>query len=179
MKPTLFLFLALTCIGAQLQAQTAAHRTGITFSVAQSSGDISFRRLFGSSWAALADLGLSRGTAFPIGMATAPADVTTWSATLAARRYFAASPLRPFAELGGGMRWTEIPGCRHVRNPHATMGGGVEYAVAPRVSIEGSAGLTYTESTQRCTSAFDGIEYRYHQDALSTFRSALSITFYF
>ena len=177
MKPTFLLFLALTSFGSQLQAQAAAHRTGITFSVAQSSGDVSARRLFGSSWAALADLGFSHGTAYSVATIGPTADTTNWSATLGARRYFAASPLRPFAELGAGVRWTEIAGCHHVRNPHGTVGGGVEYAVAPRVSIEGSAGLTYIEYTQRCTSG--GIEYRFHQDALSTFRSALSITFYF
>jgi hypothetical protein len=179
-KPTvLLLSLALSSLGPQLQAQTATHRTGITFSVAQSSGDISVRRLFGNSWAGLADIGLSRGTAYAVTTLGASADVTSWSAALGARRYFGASPLRPFAELGGGIRWNEIPGCRHASNPHGTAGGGVEYSVAPRVSIEGSAGLAYTEITQRCTSVFDGVEYRYHQDALSTFRTALSITFYF
>ena len=44
-------------------------------------------------------------------------------------------------------------------------------------SIEGSAGLSYSSTSQRCE--FNGIVSNFRQHSLSTFRSALSITFYF
>src|SRR5437773_10007924 len=168
------LALVLLAFAASLSAQT--HPTGITFSVAQGGNDVAFRRLFGTQWAALATLGYTHGTAFSaaaVGSTTAD----FWSLGLSGRRYFAPAELRPFAEAGGGMRWTEIAGCPRLRNPFATATGGVEYNIAPRVSIEGSAGLSYSAFSQRCT--IDGITTNFHQHPLSTFRSALSVTFYF
>src|SRR5436853_4516917 len=104
---------------ATLSAQT--HPTGLTFSVGQSSNDVSFRRLFGKEWAALATLGYSHGSAFStVQVGSVPTD--SWSVGLSGRRYFAPSELRPFAEAGGGLRWTEIGGCLHIREPFATAG---------------------------------------------------------
>ena len=159
---------------ATLSAQT--HRTGLTFSVGESSNEISFRRLFGPQWAALGSLGYSHGTIFSTPDAGSSA-VDQWSVGLSARRYFAPAELRPFAQGGGGMRWTDLPGCAHLRSPFASATGGVEYKVAERVSIEGTAGLTYSSLSQRCE--VNGVTSNFSQHSLSTFRSALSITFYF
>jgi len=178
MKRILIASLLLSTV--QLAAQTTAtHKTGVTFSVAQASGEVSARRLFGRQWAALGVLGYSHGTAYAYAPASPfyPNDITTWSAGLAARRYFSPAPLRPFAELGAGVRRTDFAPCNHFNNPYGTAVGGVEYNVAPRVSIEGSAGLNYSSSSQRCNSG--GIEYRLDSHSFSTFRTALSITFYF
>src|SRR5437763_10289842 len=90
---------------ATLSAQT--HPTGLTFSVGQASNDVSFRRLFGTQWAALATLGYIRGTAYSsVQVGSVPTD--SWSLGLSGRRYFAPSEFRPFAEAGGGVRWTDI-----------------------------------------------------------------------
>lgn len=166
---------AATTASAQTSAQT--HPTGITFSVAQSGNDLSFRRLFGNEWAGLATLGYSHGTGFIVTSAGGPVDSDSWSIGLAGRRYFAAADLRPFAELGAGERWTNIGDCTRLRSPFATATGGVEYHIAPRVSIEGSAGLSYAQFDQRCNAG--GISSTFRQDSFTTFRSALSITFYF
>src|SRR5436190_2753542 len=126
------LALVLLAFAASLSAQT--HPTGLTFSVAQSGNDVAFRRLFGSQWAALAIFGYSHATVFSTAAVSGSTDADFWSLGLSGRRYFAPSELRPFAEAGGGMRWTEVAGCPHVRAPFATATGGVEYNIAPRVS---------------------------------------------
>jgi hypothetical protein len=167
--------LLLAFAAANLSAQT--HPTGLTFSAAQSGSDVAFRRLFGTQWAALATLGYTHGTAFSTAAVGGTTDADFWSVGLSGRRYFAPTDLRPFAEAGGGMRWTEIAGCPHIRNPFATATGGVEYNIAPRVSIEGSAGLSYSAFSERCT--IDGITTNFRQHSFSTFRTALSVTFYF
>jgi len=174
-KMLLLSFLLLA--GSSLYAQDATHRTGLTFSVGQQGNDISARRLFGNQWAALGSLGYSRGTGFGVA-GNGSVDVDSWTLTAGARRYFTRTELRPFAEAGAGLRWTEVPGCSRLRNPYANVAGGVEYSIAPRVSIEGSAGLAYSEMQQRCV-AMDGTEFRFNSDSLSTFRTALSVTFYF
>jgi hypothetical protein len=178
-KALVVLTLALAAATASAQTQTPTHPTGITFSVGQSSNDFSFRRLFGTQWAGLATLGYGHGTSFAVVSSGENASVPTdsWSLGLSGRRYFAPADLRPFAEVGVGERWTEISGCPHIRSPFASASGGVEYHIAPRVSIEGSAGLSYSQFEQRCN--FNGFPTSFSQHSLSTFRSALSVTFYF
>ena len=162
---------------ATLSAQT--HPNGITFGIGNSSSDIAVRHLFGNEWAALGTLGYSHGNAFAVDASGNSHALTAWSLGLSARRYVKSGNLRPFAEAGGGLRWNELGGtpCGSPHNPFATAGGGVEYKVAPQVSIEGSAGLSYSSFSQRCE--VNGVVTRFHQNSLSTFRSALSLTFYF
>lgn len=178
MRKTLIpLVLVLVAATASAQTDPQTHPTGVTFSVAQSSNDFSFRRLFGKEWAGLATLGYSHGNSFAVAANGQSVSTDSWSLGVSGRRYFAPSELRPFAEAGVGERWIDIGGCSKIRTPFASAGGGVEYHVAPRVSIEGSAGLSYSQFDQRCT--VDGIPNNFSQHSLSTFRSALSITFYF
>jgi hypothetical protein len=171
--------LILLALAVATTASAQTHPTGLTFSVGQSSNDVSFRRLFGNQWAALATLGYIHGSAFAVTTAGGTTEADSYSLELSGRRYFAPSDLRPFVEAGGGLRWTDIdaPGCANVRSPFATASGGVEYHIAPRVSIEGTAGLSYSSFSQRCT--VNGISTNFSQHSLSTFRSALSLTFYF
>ena len=173
-KLAVLLFLALP-----LFAQSEPDRkTGVTFSVGSAGNDIAFRRLLPPNWAVLGSLGYARGTAYPT-LAPGPnVDVTSWILTAAARRYFGSDELRPFAEAGAGLSWSEVPGCHSLRSPRGSVAGGVEYWVAKRVSIEGSAGLGYSKYGQRCE-GFDGTEYRFELDNLNTFRTALSVSFYF
>ena len=170
-------FLLLLLSAATLSAQT--HPNGVTFGIGNASSDLAFRHLFGTQWAGLATLGYSYGTSFTTDVNGESHPLTMWSLGVTARRYARPGDLRPFAEAGGGVRWFNIAGtpCGKPHNPFATAGGGVEYKVAPQVSIEGSAGLSYSSFTQRCE--FDGVVTRTHQKTVSTFRSALSLTFYF
>ena len=162
---------------APLLAQT--HPNGITFGIGNASSDIAVRHLFGNEWAALGTLGYSHGAVAVIDVSGESHPLTSWSLGLTARRYVKGGNLRPFAEAGGGLRWNDIGfgSCGSTHNPFATAGGGVEYKVAPQVSIEGSAGLSYWSFSQRCE--VNGVVTRVHQNSLSTFRSALSLTFYF
>jgi hypothetical protein len=152
-------------------------KTGITFSAGNTGGDISLRRQLPPDWALLAAIGYSEGDAYNPASPLSPVGTSTWSVAGGVRRYFSRSDLRPFGELTAGYQWTEAPGCSEISHPRAAAAGGVEYAIARRVSIEGSAGLTYSSGAQRCS--FNGIDYRFEHDHLSTFRTALSVTFYF
>jgi hypothetical protein len=173
-KPAFFLLLLLSA--AALSAQT--HPNGITFGIGNSSSDIAVRHLFGNEWAALGTLGYSHGAIIAVDTNGGTHPLTAWSLGLTARRYIRPGDLRPFAEAGGGLRWSGNEGiCSGVHSPFATAGGGVEYKVASQVSIEGSAGLSYSSFSQRCE--FGGVVTHNHQNSLSTFRSALSLTFYF
>lgn len=177
-KRTLFLLLLAVLVSIPAFAQIdPERRTGVTFSVGNSGGDIAFRRQLPPNWALLASVGFTEGNAYNPGAPASPAGVTTWALSAGARRYFSGTDLRPFAELAAGYQWTDTPGCSDISSPRASAGGGVEYAIARRVSIEGTAGLSYASSKQQCS--FNGIDYRFENDALSTFRTALSVTFYF
>jgi hypothetical protein len=171
-------FLLFAFFATMTFAQDSTPKNGMTFSIGGSSNDISFRRLIGSQWAALGSLGYMNGTVYGSTTGFGSAEISSWLATAGARRYFSSDSLRPFAEAMAGLRWTEsLPGCEDMKSPYGSAGGGIEYKVAPRVSIEGSAGLAYTSASQRCVA--DGVEYKYDNHTWSTFRTALSITFYF
>jgi hypothetical protein len=170
-------FLLLLFSAATLSAQT--HPWGITFGIGNSSSDLAARRLFGKQWAGLATLGYTSGTAeFSDTAGVGTQSATEWSLGVSARRYFGSGEFRPFGEAGGGIRW--FPGfspCSHPHGPFASAGGGVEYKLAPRVSIEGTTGLSYSSINTRCED--NGVITRIHQRTLTTFRSSLSLTFYF
>lgn len=156
-------------------------KTGFTFSVGTAGSDISLRRRLSPEWTALAAIGYSEQNAQPQTagpVILTPYTLDVWSISAGARRYFASDELRPFAEVTAGMSRADFPGCSTSNSPRATIGGGVEYYVARRVSIEGSAGLGYSETSQSC-GVFGGQEYRFEYDSLNTFRTALSVTFYF
>jgi Autotransporter beta-domain len=173
------LLIALALFSLPLFAQLDPDRkTGFTFSVANAGGDISVRRLLSPEWAVLGSLGYAEGNAYNPGTPAGPVDFDSWILSAGARRYFSATELRPFAEATLGYQWSDVPGCDEASNARATAGGGVEYAIARRVSIEGSAGLSYSNVNQRCSPA-PGFDYEFDQDSFSTFRTALSITFYF
>lgn len=177
-RRALFLLLLAVLVSIPAFAQIDPERkTGVTFGVGTGGGDIAFRRQLPPNWALLASAGFTEGDAYNPGSPAGQFDLTIWSLSAGARRYFGASELRPFGEVAAGYQWTDTPGCNDISSPRASAGGGVEYAIARRVSIEGTAGLSYASSTQKCT--FNGVDYRFDSDALSTFRTALSVTFYF
>ena len=176
-KRTLLLFLVVLVSVPAFAQIDPDRKTGVTFSVGNSGGDIAFRRQLPPNWALLAAAGFTEGNAYNPGAPAGPSDLTIWSLSAGARRYFTGSELRPFAEVTAGYQWTDAPGCSDISSPRAAAAGGVEYAIAKRVSIEGTAGLSYASSRQQCN--YGGIDYRFESDALSTFRTALSVTFYF
>ena len=182
MKRILTTLIILTLTPA-LFAQTPPERkTGITFLVAQQSSEIALRRSVTPDWTVLGSFGYAEdlfGGAVIIPPAgSGDIDVKTWSAGLGLRRNFRSAELRPFAEITANYRQTDVPGCEAITFPTATVGGGVEYFIASRVSIEGSAGLLYGSTSQHC--APDGFPaFDFEVDGFSTMRTALSITFYF
>lgn len=170
----LFLFAAVP-----LLAQPSPERkTGFTFSVGQGDSAVSLRRIVSPQWMVLGTLGFSHGNNGVVGTAANPApSVTSWSLGAGVRRVFVSEELRPFVEVDAALRRSNLPGCGHINSPLVFAGGGVEYFVARRVSIEGSAGVNYTNLSEHCVSDFG--EFRYDAHSFSTFRSALSLTFYF
>jgi hypothetical protein len=69
--------------------------------------------------------------------------------------------------------------CRSSPNFDYVAAGGGEYFLASRVSLEGSAGVAYSHGSQRCTFGDPSVTYRQSEHAFGTFRTLLSINFYF
>src|SRR2546423_4391399 len=171
----LFLFASLP-----LFAQDSNRKTGITFSLGQPDSSIAVRRLLTPKWTALGTLSFAHGSSDAVA-AIAPVDTTSWSLGAGVRRVFISEELRPFVEIDAALRRTTLPGCAHINYPYVTAGGGVEYFVARRVSIEGSAGVSYSQVSENCSvpGSAGTIDYRFDSHSFSTFRSAISLTFYF
>src|ERR1043165_997860 len=168
----LFLFAALPLFA---QSSPPERKTGFTFSLGSGDSAISVRRIVSPQWMVLGTLGFSHGND---GVGTINgSSVTSWLLGAGVRRVFVSEELRPFVELDAGIRHTNLPGCGHINSPFAFAGGGVEYFVAKRVSVEGSAGINYTNISEHCVSDFGAVTYDAH--SFSAFRSALSLTFYF
>jgi hypothetical protein len=169
----LFLFASLP-----LFAQDSNRKTGITFSLGQPDSSIAVRRLLTPKWTALGTLSFAHGSS---NGAITPVDTTSWSLGAGVRRVFISEELRPFVEVDAAVRHTTVPGCGHLNYPYVSAGGGVEYFVARRVSIEGSAGASYSQVSENCSVAdsVGTVDYRFDSHSFSTFRSAISLTFYF
>lgn len=170
----LFLFAA-----APLFAQSPApdRKTGFTFSLGSADNSVSVRRVVSPQWMVLGTLGFSHGNNGVVTVGGHQSSATSWSLGAGVRRVFVSEELRPFVEVDAAIRRTNLPGCGHLNSPFASAGGGVEYFIAKRVSIEGSAGVNYTNISEHCVSDFGEVNYDAH--TFSTFRSALSLTFYF
>ncbi len=171
----LFLFASLP-----LFAQDADRKTGFTFFFGTPDSGISARRRVTPDWTVLGTLAYSHNTLGAAGSIT-PGNQTTWALGAGVRRVFVSEELRPFVEIDAALRHTEVGFCDHVNYPSIGAAGGVEYFVAKRVSIEGSAGLTYLRFSEKCTQDLGSgpVEFRYDSHSLGTFRSALSLTFWF
>jgi hypothetical protein len=169
----LLLLLACTPLLAQ------ERKTGFSFLLGQPDSGISVRRVLTPQWTVLGTLAYAHGTT-ATGVTGAPApvfDQTSWALGAAIRRVFISEELRPFVQVEGAYRRTSLGGCEHTSYPFFAADGGVEYFVAKRVSIEGSAGLNHSHFSQRCSD--DTTSVRYDSSSTATFRSAISLTFYF
>ena len=173
----LFLF---TCL--PLFAQDPDRKNGFTFFFGTPDSGVSARRRVTPDWTVLGTLSYSHNgqTVATIGP-SGSGGVTSWALGAGVRRTFVSDELRPFVELDASLHRTEVPGCDHIGYPGFAASGGVEYFVAKRVSIEGQAGLSYTHFSQRCTQDLGAgpVEFRFDSHSLGTFRSALSLTFWF
>ena len=176
----LFLFI---CLPLFAQTPDPNRKTGFTFFFGTPDSGISVRRRVTPDWTVLGTLAYSRnGQAVAAVAGPAPnANATSWALGAGVRRVFVSEELRPFIEVDALLRRTDVPFCDHISYPYFTAAGGVEYFVAKRVSIEGSAGLSYSRVSERCTQDLGNgpVEFRFDSHSFGTFRSALSLTFWF
>ena len=119
-------------------------------------------------WTVLGTLGYGFPGVINVGASSSSA----YELGIGLRRNFGSRPFRPFAHLEANRVWYDA-GCAHISSSAYVGGGGVEYFVAPRVSIEGLAGVEHFANNQRCDAN------SYHYRSTSTFRSAVSVSFYF
>lgn len=173
------LLLLLAC--TPVFAQDADRKTGLTFSVGQGDSAIAVRRIVTPQWTLLGELSYEHGSISPTSVGGPNIDVTRWGIGAGVRRVFTSDQLHPFLQLAANINRATLPGCGHASYPGIAGSGGVEYFVARRVSIEGVAGLSYSRFSQRCSApdVGTGTEVGYDSSTFSTFRSALSVTFYF
>jgi len=176
-RSALLLFLFAT-VPLFAQSPPPERKTGLTFSIGSGDNAIALRCIVSPQWMVLGILGFSHGDNGVVGSIGSQSSVTSWALGAGVRRVFVSEELRPFVEFDASVRRTQLPGCGHISSPFGSLSGGVEYFVAKRVSIEGSAGVNYINISERCSSSDFG-EIRYDAHTLSTFRSALSVTFYF
>jgi hypothetical protein len=174
----LLLLLACTPLFAQERAE---RKTGFTFQLGQPDSGIAVRRVLTPSWMVLGTLMYAHGSSASGaggGGVPAPAvDQTTWGVGAAIRRVFVSEELRPFAQIEGAWRRSSLSSCGNTSYPYVAADGGVEYFVARRVSIEGSAGVSHARFSEQCS---DGtINVSFSSNSTATFRSAISLTFYF
>ena len=150
------------------EKDTKPHDNAITFGIGSGSSDISVRHIFRDRWTVLGTLGYGFPGVINVGASSSSA----YELGIGLRRNFGSRPFRPFAHLEANRVWYDA-GCAHISSSAYVGGGGVEYFVAPRVSIEGLAGVEHFANNQRCDAN------SYHYRSTSTFRSAVSVSFYF
>ena len=177
LRRSALLLLLFAAVPLFAQSPPPERKTGLTFSIGSGDNAVALRRIVSPQWMVLGIFGVSHANnGIAVGTVEHPS-ITSWTLGAGVRRVFVSEELRPFVELDASMRRTQLPGCGHISSPFGSLSGGVEYFVAKRVSIEGSAGVNYSNFSERCTSDFGEIRYDAH--TFSTFRSALSVTFYF
>ena len=164
-----------TCL--PLFAQDPSRKTGFTFFFGTPDNGISVRRRVTPDWTVLGTLSYSHNT--QTSGSVGPESSTSWALGAGVRRVFASEELRPFIEVDGAIRRVNLPGCGHFSSPVVTAAGGVEYFFAKRVSVEGSAGLSYLRQSEHCTTNDGAVQFDYSAHSYGTFRSALSLTFWF
>jgi len=163
-----------------------APKNAVSFSFTNSSSTIGYRRSFGA-FAALVNAGYSKlSFSESEGDGThGTAELHAWTLGAGLRRYLATknalhvfaqadvsrSIAAPYAVIGG------VSECDKLRQTSGSLSGGVEYHVSRNVSLEGTAGVSAGEAVSRCTSSsFSDLS---TTRSIGTFRSALTLNFYF
>jgi hypothetical protein len=161
-----------------------APKNALSFSFSNSDPSISYRRSFGMF------AGLISGSYAHFSYDTSQTDGPSasnsghdWTLGVGLRRYLAAkTAVQPFVQfdIGRSVPTTSavIGGtCGTSHADTASLTGGAEYHFTPSISIEGRAGLAGSKFSTRCSSP----EFSFHDDSrtISTFRSAVSLNFYF
>jgi hypothetical protein len=156
-------------VAAQAQEKdTKPHDNAITFGVGLSSADVAVRHIFRDRWAVLGRVGYgSQGPAI-----ASSGSVDSYDLGVAVRRMFGTKPFRPFAHLEAIRRWSRF-GCNHTATMSYVGGGGVEYFVAPRVSVEGLAGAEHDSVQGHCD------DNTFHAHQTITLSSGVFVSFYF
>ena len=170
MRRRIFL-MVMVMIAASMHAQEKErHDNAVTFG-AFGGGDLSVRHIFRDRWCVLGRVGY--GTLGDIVVSPSPnVSSDAYELGLAVRRTFGVKPFRPFVHLEAIRNWYDF-GCTHTASMDYLGGGGVEYFVAPRVSVEGLGGIEHNTLNSRCQDN----TYRAHQTL--TFRSGVFVSSYF
>ena len=170
MKRTIFAAVVIViAIAAQAQEkETKPHDNAITFGVGFGSTDIAVRHIFRDRWAVLGRLGY--GSQGPTLAPSGSAD--SYDLGIAVRRMFGTKPFRPFAHLEAIRHWSRF-GCSHTASMSYVGGGGVEYFLAPRVSVEGLAGAEHDTVHSHCE------DNTFHAHQTITLSSGVFVSFYF
>lgn len=157
----------------------AEYPTAVTFGVGESSSTLAVRRAVAPRWSVLvsagggsSDLEISRN-----GELLAEQSTTFWSVGPGLRYEFGVRPLLPFAQAEITYSRIRTNACRDaLSSTGVALSGGVAYFLAERVSIEGSAGIIGAVGEPQCSS---DATVRAELRSLTTFRSALAISFHF
>jgi hypothetical protein len=148
-------------------------------------GSIAYRRLFGS-YAALLNVGYEKSSfrqSNDIGLDIRQ-DSRFWQAGVGLRHYLSRQQqVTPFiqAEVDRSIPAGYASDCPGFHTTSGTLGGGGEYHVTKAFSVEGMAGLGYNHTSQKCsaTDLTGTVNYRYDSRSYGTFRSGVTINFYF
>lgn len=163
-------------------------KNAISFSFADTSSTIAYRRSFGP-FAAIVNAGYEKvafsevdnnGNRFT-------SDMRAWTIGAGLRRYLATKDrVQPFLEADLSRSIPGEPGvavvgvangCDRPRDTAASLSGGVEYHVTRSISVEGAAGISASRGVSRCSS--DTFSEYSASRFIGTFRSAVALNIYF
>lgn len=157
-------------------------RNAVSFDVASSSPELSARRtFFDGKLSLIGSVGYESLHYSASGGADYDSSYHVLDLGLGIRRNFlVAEKIRPFAQLQVN-RTTANPnpvaGAQVSSRPqwHYAALGGIEFFIARRLSLEGSAGVAYSNTTEHA----DTPPTDYHSRTFNTFRSTVGVNFYF
>ena len=159
-------------------AEPEKPKQALSFSVSHDDQMISYMRLFGTN-AVLLEAGYDRFTFEGSNNQGVHEKDTSqaWEAGIGFRHYLRQEQMQPFVQadyIHGEP--TNVP-CGGAKIDTGRVGGGLEYHVSRNFSVEGYAGLVRSATSGRCHS--DTFESTTTAHQFGTFRSAISVNFYF
>lgn len=155
----------------------------IAFSAGNETGDIEYRHTFLNSRLALLALAGYHASSYHSNDPDVP-DSSSHASELGIglrNNFDMRERLRPFAQV----EVIRTSATNYYVQCHASpsfnyiASGGGEYFLANRVSLEGSAGVAFFRSSQNCTYGDPPLAFKQQNRSFGTFRTLLSINFYF
>jgi hypothetical protein len=172
---TLALLIAVPAFSDDPPKQAVSFATGIT-----EDNSIAYRHLFGP-YAGLVSLGYLHSSQHQTNSdgVNDHSTFSSWNAGVGLRRYFnRQAQVTPFLEADAKRAFPSnfSSGCE-TYNYSGTLGGGAEYHITRALSLEGMAGVAFSRGGGRCTG--EGLQSNDDFRQVSTFRSAIALSFYF